>query len=342
MFVHRRVASGIWLWALAAALIGYQPVRAQEKKDSQPKTPEIEVKAPRVVDTLPEAPATGIFGGLFGDYRGRPGTIPWSSGEITSDGTLVGPYNQPAWTTTRPFVGSRSYVLPEGQVELEQWVRWRGRKDEKDTYRFLHELAVGLPGRFQLDIYERWHVEPDDNNHQVAEHEGVQIELRWAFANWGVIPLNPTLYAEWVQRGSHPEPNVYEFRLLLAEQIGSRWFWAANVAFEQETGGERETEWAFSQALSTPLIERKLNVGVEMLLRTSTVHDGRGDPEWQFLIGPGMQWKPTNRTFVNVVPLFGANRDAPHVEFYVNMGFMFGDRAGPGGIGSPISTRAGQ
>ena len=44
-------------------------------------------------------------------------------------------------------------------------------------------------------------MEPDGNNNEKANHEGVQIELRYALADWGVLPLNPTLYVEWVERG---------------------------------------------------------------------------------------------------------------------------------------------
>src|SRR5262245_21125262 len=78
------------------------------------------------------------------------GTIPWYSDDITSDNDLVGPYGQPAWPTQRPFATSRTYVLPPGQMQFEQWVRPTYPRDGKPEYRFLEEFAIGLPGRFQL------------------------------------------------------------------------------------------------------------------------------------------------------------------------------------------------
>ena len=35
-----------------------------------------------------------------------------------------------------------------------------------------------------------------DTDTRVKE-KGVSTELRWALADWGKIPMNPTLYAEW-------------------------------------------------------------------------------------------------------------------------------------------------
>src|SRR5512135_3453884 len=113
-------------------------------------------------------------------------------------------------------------------------------------------------------------------------------------------------------------------------------FYASNVTFEQETGGGRAQEIAFSQALSTPLIERKLLAGVEMLLQSTTESGSRGDPEVEFLIGPSVQWRPSNRTFLNVVPLFGTTKDSPIAQMFVIFGYQFGGRAGPSrGISGP-------
>src|SRR5438105_2215238 len=42
----------------------------------------------------------------------RRGYIPWDSDRITSDGQRVGTYNQPVWTTQRPFPTTRVFVQP--------------------------------------------------------------------------------------------------------------------------------------------------------------------------------------------------------------------------------------
>jgi hypothetical protein len=261
----------------------------------------------------------------------RQQNLPWNSNSITSDTQRVGPYNQPVWTTQRPFSTVRTYVLPPGQAQVEQWYRPRWKKDGSREDRVLEELAIGLPGRFQLDIYERWNIKEDGTKNYNANQEAVQIELRWAVADWGVIPLNPTLYAEWVQRGNRDdEPDKYEVKLLLAEEFfRGKLFWAWNANLEQEVGGAKETEVGWSMALSTTIVERKLMAGIEMWHRAQNVHGERSTWNEEFLIGPSFQWRPTNRTFLNVSPLFGTTHDSVETELYVIFGFQFGNRAGP-------------
>ena len=127
------------------------------------------------------------------------------AGPVRSFNQRVGSYNQPAWTTQRPFASTRTYVLPAGVCEFEQWARPTWNEGDEAEWRMLEEVSIGLPHRIQLDLYERWNIEPDDDGNKQANHEGVQIEMRYALADWDVIPLNPTLYLEWIERGGPQE-----------------------------------------------------------------------------------------------------------------------------------------
>ena len=290
-------------------------------------------------------PIGSPFDALFsdGEWRGGPygGGMSWSQdGVITRDSDRVGPYNQPVWTTQRPFGASRVYVLPPGQAQVEQWVRPTWNRHSKPEFRMLEEIAIGLPYRFQLDIYERWNIEPNANNQQRGNHEGVQTELRYAFADWGVLPLNPTIYLEWLERGGRQDkPNKYEIKLLLADEIFDNVFYASNLILEQETAGERETELGWSHAISTPLIERKLMGGFECVLSSTTTKGTRSNQQVSFMAGPSFQYRPTNRTFVDLVGLFGTTNASPEAQLYFIIGYQFGTRAGPAGISGPAATR---
>lgn len=278
------------------------------------------------------------LGNYQSPYQFPTGGISWNSDQIYSDQQLVGPYNQPQWTTQRPWATTRVYVLPPGQAQVEQWVRPTYPRGGKPKFRFLEEFAIGLPGRFQLDLYERWNVEPNGANREYADHEGTQIELRWAMADWGDIWMNPTLYAEWVEKGGpQDKPNVYEVKLLLGDQIGDNLYYATNIVLEQETGGEREQEIAWSHALSMTLIDRLLLGGLEANFTNTTVHSDRGRADTGFTIGPSLQLRPTNRTFVDVVGLFGVTNESPDAQLYVIFGYQFGTRAGPS-VPGPRST----
>lgn len=343
LFAHSGSAFGQGIFerdqpvAPVALSAGTVLVQQSQPPTGQPQTvPPVDVQAPRVTNQ----PGTSPFGAP-GDGQGPGGgnlnlfggndIIPWSSGAITSDTQRVGPYNQPVWTTQRPFSSVRTYVLPPGQMQFEQWYRPRWYRDGSREDRVLEEIAMGLPYRFQLDVYERWHIINDDQVTNVARQEGVQVEVRWAFADWDVIPLNPTLYAEWIQRGNRDdEPDKYELKLLLAEEFcGGKLFWAGNFILEQEVGGEKETELGYSQAFATTIIDRKLMGGVEMWYRAQCVHGDRGHWNNEFLIGPSIQWRPTNCTFLNFVTFFGCTKGSPDVEAYIVFGIQFGNRAGP-------------
>jgi len=321
---------------------GQTPVFAEEIafQESQPQNlPPTEVEAPRV--NTPMTDSTFFTDAMFNDYQrlrrqeqlnlwGGGSLIPWDSNQIRRDTDRVGPYNQPVWTTQRPFTTARAFVLPPGQMQFEQWYRPRWLKDGSREDRVLTEFAIGLPGRFQLDIYERWNIEQDSDGHYNANHEGVQIELRWALANWGVIPFNPTTYLEWIQRSTKDgSPDKYEIKVLLADEFfDGLIFFAGNFILEQEVAGGHETELGYTQAIATTIIERKLLGGIEMWYRTANEHGSRHDHSYEFLLGPSLQFRPTNRTFLNVTGLFGTTTDAPRAEMYCIFGYQFGNRAG--------------
>ena len=212
----------------------------------------------------------------------------------------VGPNQQPDWTTQRRFPTTRVYVQqPPWGVGFEQW--WRGKFPRKgdSSHLFQEELSVGLPYRLQLDIYENWEI----NEQGTVRHAGIQPEVRWALAEWGKIPLNPTIYGEW--KFNDEAPDGYEIKILFGEELAPRWHWGFNAIYEQEVGGERETEWAWSQAISYTLIDQKLSAGVEMKFAYVTAKGSRATPEIEFLMGPSLQWRPTPNTHLDIVPQIG-------------------------------------
>lgn len=228
---------------------------------------------------------------------------------------------RPEWTSHRRFTTTRVYLQKAPwEIGYEQWYRIRQNRDHSVENLFQHEIEIGLPGRMQLDIYENWVADGSRRAH----HDNVAFELRFAFADWGKIPGNPTLYAEYKLADSHYGPDVYEFKLLLGDAITARLHWALNGAFEQEIGGERATEFAIQGGISYTVIDGKLGVGIELQYKDESVAGGRGDAERKFLIGPSIQWRPTPRTHLDFVAQWGTNRDAQNFEGFVVFGIDFG------------------
>ena len=67
----------------------------------------------------------------------------------------VGPNQEPKWTTDGRLGGTvRSYVKPPWDVEFTHWWNPVSRRGENTEHQFFEELELGLPYRFQLDLYE--------------------------------------------------------------------------------------------------------------------------------------------------------------------------------------------
>ena len=187
--------------------------------------------------------------------------------------------------------------------------------------KFLSEVEIGLPYRFQLDIYENWVVDQDRR----ATQDSVSLELRYALADWGKIPLNPTLYAEYAfGTDTQTDPDTLELKLLLGEDLAPRWHYGLNFSCEQELTGPRSTELLAAQGISYTLIDQKLGVGLETEFIHTTLHGSRSDVSTEFNIGPSIQWRPTSCTHLDIVPLFGTTKESPHVEAFAIFGYDFG------------------
>ena len=244
---------------------------------------------------------------------------------------------RPEWTSHRRFGTTRIYIQKAPwEIGFEQWWRVRDNRDGTVQHKFQEEIEVGLPFRMQLDIYGDWFADGDSR----AQYGETAFELRWALADWGKIPLNPALYAEYKVAADGEDPDVYEFKLLLGQQLAPRLHWGLNVAFEVEMAHDRTREWQVSQGLSYSVIDDVLGVGLEMKWVNESVQFGRGDAENKFLIGPSVQWRPTHNTHLDLVALWGTNRDAQNFEGFVIFGIDLGKIGGGESHYAPASVRS--
>lgn len=259
------------------------------------------------------------------------------TGEQLQEEQPVGPYQQPEWTTKRRFPTTRVYLQQTPwSIGVEQWVKMQFPRGESPNYLFQEEIEIGLPHRFQFDLYENW-VRMTDGK---VRHDSVSAELRWAFADWGKIPLNPTLYGEWTFRNHIFGADKYEIKLLLGQDFTPRWHWGANLIYEQEVGATRATEWGASQGISYTVIDEKLSLGVEIKIESETEEGARSHAPIEVDVGPSLQWRPTRNTHLDVVPLFGATSDSPKVEAWIVFGIDFGPGEERGGDNAPVSSRS--
>src|SRR5216683_6227608 len=239
---------------------------------------------------------------------------------------------------------TNAYVLPPGAVYASLIYEDAVVHFRSPDHDFIEEVEFGLP--YRINIATETDVEHYGDETQVRSFS---IEARYAFADWGKLPLNPTIFAEYKVGGGrilHDEgpptpahkfgpggfdtsmdtPDAYELRLLLSEDFFDRVEWAFNLFFEQELSGDRGREWRFAQSLVMPfwLSHEELKGGIEFLFRSFTDKGTRGTPYNSFVIGPTAAWRPSRNTRLDISPLFGVNHKSPEVQFFAVLSYYFG------------------
>jgi hypothetical protein len=226
---------------------------------------------------------------------------------------------RPEWTSQRRFGNTRVYLQDSpGEVSVEQWWRMQSSAGGAVENLFEEEVEIGLPYRMQLDLYENWIVDQDRHTH----HDSVSIELRYALADWGKIPLNPTLYGEYKAAPTVAD-SFYELKILLGTDFTKRLHWGFNASREAQLGGERSVEWELTQGVSYSLIDQKLGVGLEMEWGDVTLAGNRSYHERRFLIGPSVQFRPTRNTHIDLVAEAGTTSQL-YCQTFVIFGIDFG------------------
>jgi hypothetical protein len=293
--------------------------------------------------------------GFVSGHAAAQGTSPSEEVVVTGD-DIGSAYGAPGgFSRTRFAPLTTAYVLPP-------WTFYLGTIYEGDIFRhgppdhlFTQEIEMGLPYRLGVAVetsFERFHGGGGPST--------ASVEARYALADWGKIPLNPTLFAEYKfgtgpirheegpapppggeeESGPPQRPDAYELRLLLAQEFGGRFEWAMNGFFEKENTGDRGREWGFAQSAVTPILlaREQLKVGVEMEYKNFTVKDTRGDPQHTFVIGPTAAFRTSKSTRFDVSTLFGCTDDSPAVSVFAVFSWILGPGSEEQGE-APVSTR---
>ena len=260
-----------------------------------------------------------------------PTTTVSSSDEVLSHDALVGPYNQPEWTEHRLFPGTRVYVQQEpGNIGFEQWWRARTYDNSAPAHRFMEEVEVGLPHRMQLDLYYNW-----VNEAHKTHFDEFAVELRYALADWGQIPFNPTLYIEYAFVNARYGGDTLESKILFGDNIGKDWQWGLNLIFESEVSHELAKRVAVSGGLSYNF-SPTFAAGVEAEWDNETVAGERSHPEVQFKVGPSLQWRLSKSTHLDLVCLFGTTNQGTRTESFLIFGWDFDSGSTP----APSSSKS--
>lgn len=235
----------------------------------------------------------------------------------------IGDNEQPRWTSARRFNRTRTYVIPNGEFEFEFWHRLTTPRrskhgDERANNRILLEAEMGLPLRFQIDMYLQMEKNGSEGPFEVTAGK---FEVRWALFKWGRCYTNPTLYVEYAMNSG--EPDAIECKLLLGDEICPRWHWGVNLVYEHDLGGDHGNHYAITGGLSYTFFDSLFSFGVETENEFSDNADNRNTFENEHLIGPSMQIKPLPQMHVNIVLYLGIGVHSPAFRSWIVIGWEF-------------------
>ncbi len=267
-----------------------------------------------------ELPALTIQGAPLSDLR---------------DDDLVGSYGQPRWSTSRRFTEVRTYVIPAGQFDFEYWLfisqptkrekadaAAAGQPKPKAEVKQQYEAEMGLGYRFQLDLYQVY-VKNGSNGDNALD--ATKFEVRWAFADWGRIWGNPTAYVEW-QQAAHGADSA-EVKLLLSDDITTRWAWATNLVAERKTGDNRDLSVEWNSAIGYSAIDQKLSIGAELALaQVSELADPAGSHRihhYEAAVGPSIRYNPIPQAHIIISQLVGLNSNTNAAKTVAIIGWEF-------------------
>ncbi|MGD0093768.1 MAG: hypothetical protein ABSE73_27995 [Planctomycetota bacterium] len=242
----------------------------------------------------------------------------------------IGSYDQPRWTARRRFSETRAYVMPENEFELEYWsILELPRHGAPSNIETKYEVEMGLPHRLQLDLYG---ITNQTGHNGPLKFDEQDLEVRYAFANWGKLPANPTMYVEYKALDS-AAPH-YECKLLFADETSIKGLhWSANTVFEHEMGGSQDTRdtlggsqensYEITGGVSYTIVDQKFSVGGETKIDCVDTRSDRGLRKPEVLLGPSFQISPLKQMHINIAPLAGLTRNSLAFKSLLIVGWEF-------------------
>jgi len=257
-------------------------------------------------------------GGRMNTWEMPPTVVRGMREGLLREEDRIGSYGQPRWTAKRLFPTTRVYVVPEGKIEFEHWTRVKVPEKGKSQVETQYELEIGLPHRFQIDLY---HVTSKSGSEGELDESEQKYEIRYALADWGKLWMNPTVYFEYVSRDS--EVDKVEYKLLLGDELAEGWHFGSNLVFEHELGGAGENEYELTLGLSRTILDEKFSMGAEVKAALTDVHADRGEYEESLEIGPSFQYRPLPQFHIDFAPLIGIGGDSRAADLFLVLGWEF-------------------
>ena len=85
-------------------------------------------------------------------------------------------------------------------------------------------------------------------------------------------------------------------------------------------------DWDYGDLATYIIKDKRLSVGAEMKIESETEKYHRKPIPLEVDLGPSIQWRPTDNTHLDIVPLIGFTKDSPQVEAWFVFGIDIGKK----------------
>jgi hypothetical protein len=166
--------------------------------------------------------------------------------------------HSPAWTQDENWAFTDVWLMDVGHVQLEgAWTGDVARRTYKVDQLYQAKARIGLLPHIELSITE----DATLLTHDHLRQEGNEIGGRFAFWDYGTLPLNPAIEIVWHPR--HDSADGYAARGILGGELFPGLVFAGNAFFEGQTGGSHDYDWGFRGGVAYELVDDVLRLGCE-------------------------------------------------------------------------------
>ena len=124
----------------------------------------------------------------------------------------------------RSYVWSQEYhTQGKGEVEIGYFMTTKiadlHKFDDRNSWEYQAELEYGLTDHFQVAAYQRAQHTHDSTRNGDFDYTGSKFEVKYRIAEKGQLPIDTTLYVEYVHGEGPSDTDKMEYKLILSKDI---------------------------------------------------------------------------------------------------------------------------
>lgn len=125
----------------------------------------------------------------------------------------------------RSYIWSQEYqTMGKGEAEIEYYLTSKipdlHKFDDKNTWEHQLELEYGLTDHLQMALYQRFQHTYSTTADGDFDYTGSKLEGKYRIGEKGDLPLDTTLYVEYVRGEGSNDKDKMEYKLILSKDFG--------------------------------------------------------------------------------------------------------------------------